>query len=141
MDRSFEQSVAELTASLGMLIRRVRAAAEMDELSIAESSVMKRIEREGPATTADLARAERVKPQSMGATVAALEKAGFVEKRPHPTDGRQMLVRLTAKGKSWRAKTIHAKHTWIAQSIAQMSKADQAALFRAGELLKRLAEQ
>jgi DNA-binding MarR family transcriptional regulator len=141
MDKSLEQSVADFTHSIGIMVRRVRSAAGMDELSLAESSVLKRLEIDGPATTAELARSERVKPQSMGATIAALEKAGLVVKHPHPTDGRQMNVQLSAKGRKWRARTIHAKHAWLAQAILQLNKADQAALFKAGEIMKRLAEQ
>ena len=64
--------------------------------------VMRRLDTDGPATTADLARAEGVKPQSMGATIAALEEKGIVERKPHPTDGRQMNIALTAKGATVR---------------------------------------
>ncbi len=58
---------------------------------------MARLAKDGPATTADLARAESMKPQSMGTTIAALEEMGIVERKPHPTDGRQMNIELTAK--------------------------------------------
>jgi len=96
--------------------------------------------KNGPATTADLARAESVKPQSMGATITTLEERGLVERKPHPTDGRQMNIELTAKGLAVRNSVTDAKRTWLAQAIAQLDKQDQETLFAAGEIIKRLAE-
>ena len=78
----------------------------------------------GPATTAELARAESMKPQSMGATVAALEEMGMVERKPHPTDGRQMNIELSAKGAAVRNSARDAKRTWLAQAIAQLDDAN-----------------
>jgi len=118
----------------------VRAAAALHELSLTESSVMARLARDGPATTADLARAEGMKPQSMGTTIAALEEMGMVERKPHPTDGRQVNIVLTAKGAAVRKTAKDAKQTWLAQGIAQLDKREQEALFAAGDIIRRLVE-
>ena len=101
---------------------------------------MARLAREGPATTADLARAESMKPQSMGTTIAALEEMGMVERTPHPTDGRQVNIALTAKGVAVRKGSKEAKRTWLGQAIARLDETEQATLFKAGEIIKRLAE-
>ena len=135
-----ELSIAELTQAVGLLVRRVRAAAASQELSLAESSVLSRLDTDGPATTADLARAESVKPQSMGATIAALEAQGLVARTPHPTDKRQMHIVLTPTGASVRAATRAAKRSWLAQAIAQLPEHEQDLLFQAGDIMKRLAE-
>jgi len=81
-----------------------------------------------------------MRPQSMGATIAALEEMGMVERKPHPTDGRQVNIELTAKGAAMRKSAKDAKQTWLAQAIAQLDKQEQATLFAAGEIIKRLAE-
>ena len=94
----------------------------------------------GPATTADLARAESVKPQSMGATVATLEERGMVERKPHPSDGRRVNIKLTAEGAAVRKSARDAKRTWLAQAIAQLDKQEQATLFAAAKIIKHLAE-
>jgi DNA-binding MarR family transcriptional regulator len=101
---------------------------------------MARLAKEGPATTADLARAECVKPQSMGATITALEEMGMVERKPHPTDGRQVNIELTAKGAAVRKSAKDAKRTWLAEAIAQLDEQDRETLFKAGEIIKRLVE-
>src|SRR5262249_20594449 len=96
--RPFLMPPVNMQDAVGLLVRRVRAAAATHELSWREPAVLGRLRRDGRATTADLARAEAVRPQSMGATVAALEEMGLVERKPHPTDGRQVNIVLTAKG-------------------------------------------
>lgn len=136
-----ETAIDGLTQSIGLLVRRVRSAASSQELSMTESAVMARLAKDGPATTADLARAEGMKPQSMGTTIAALEEIGIVERKPHPTDGRQVNIQLTAKGVAVRKSAKDAKRTWLVQAIAQLDKKEQATLFAAGEIIKRLAEK
>jgi DNA-binding MarR family transcriptional regulator len=137
---SFEAAVSDFGHAVGLLVRRVRTAAASHDLSWTESAVLARLARDGPATTADLARAEGITPQSMGTVVAALEAAGVVERRPHPTDGRQMHIALSATGMAVRKSRQKAKETWLGQAIAQLDKDDQATLFAAAEIIKRLVE-
>jgi DNA-binding MarR family transcriptional regulator len=138
--KNFDTAVADFSQAIGLLVRRVRAAGASHDLSWTESAVMARLAKCGPATTADLARAEAVKPQSMGATIAALEEMGFVERKPHPTDGRQVNIELTAKGADVRKTSKDAKRTWLAQAIAGLDEPERETLFAAGEIMKRLVE-
>jgi DNA-binding MarR family transcriptional regulator len=138
--KTLELELLDFTQALGLLVRRVRAAAASHELSLTESAVMARLAKGGPATTAELARAEGMKPQSMGTTIAALEEMGIVARKPHPTDGRQVHIVLTAKGAAVRKSAKDAKQTWLAQAVAQLNEQEQATLFAAGEIVKRLAE-
>ena len=139
--RTLEIAVIDFSHAIGLLVRRVRAAAASHELSLTEAAVMSRLARDGPATTADLARAESMKPQSMGATIAALEEMGLVERKPHPTDGRQVNIELTAKGAAVRKSAKDAKRTWLAQAIAQLDEHDRETLFKAGGIIKRLVDK
>jgi DNA-binding MarR family transcriptional regulator len=137
---TLDAAVIDFSHAIGLLVRRVRAAAASHELSLTEAAVMARLAKNGPATTADLARAESMKPQSMGTTIAALEEMGLVERKPHPTDGRQMNIELTAKGAAMRKSAKDAKQTWLAQAIAQLDNQERATLFAAGEIIQRLVE-
>jgi DNA-binding MarR family transcriptional regulator len=138
--KTFDIEVTDFGQAAGLLVRRVRAAAASHELSLTEAAVVGRLAKDGPATTADLARAESMKPQSMGTTIAALEERGLVERKPHPTDGRQVNIALTAKGEAVRKSVKDAKQTWLSQAIAQLDKQEQETLFAAGEIIMRLAE-
>ena len=65
-----------LRVAVGLLVRKLRQPLNEGELTIAESSALSRLERNGSATSSDLARLDRISPQSMGVTVAALRN-GF----------------------------------------------------------------
>lgn len=138
---NFEIAVIDFIQAVGLLVRRARAASAAQGLSLTEALVMARLAKDGPATTADLARAEGMKPQSMGTTIAALEERGLVERKPHPTDGRQVNIELTDKGIAVRKSAKDAKRTWLAQAIAQLDEPERDTLFKAGEIIKRLAEK
>jgi len=138
--KTIEIAVIDFMQAVGLLVRRVRAAAAGHELSLTESGVMARLARDGAATTAELARAEGMKPQSMGATIAALEERGLVERKAHPTDGRQVNIELTAKGAAVRKSAGDAKRTWLAEAIGQLDQRERETLFAAGKIIKRLVE-
>jgi len=135
-----DAAVVELSEAMGLLLRRIRSVGAPNELSLTETTVLTRLDKEGPATAADLARLHGMKPQSMASTVAALQKRALVARRPHPSDRRRMNIELTAKGLSLRKSTKDAKRAWLANAISQLGSRDQAVLFEAGKILKRLGE-
>jgi DNA-binding MarR family transcriptional regulator len=138
--QNLDTAVTDFAQAIGLLVRRARTAAASHELSWTESAVMAHLAKDGPATTADLARAEGMKPQSMGTTIAALEEMGMVERRPHPTDGRQINIVLTDKGVAVRKSAREAKRTWLAQAVARLDEPERETLFAAGEIIRRLVE-
>jgi len=137
---SVEGTVTELSLAVGLLLRRLRAESNPDELTWSQTVALSRLESAGSMTTADLARAESVKPQSMGATLAELAREGLVERRPHPTDGRQVLFALTDAGVEARRKRSAAKQTWLLAAMAKLDPAEQQTLMSAAALIRRLAE-
>ena len=138
--QSLQLGVDDFLGAIGLLIRRVRAEASNQGLSLTESAVLGRLTRQGPTTAADLARAESVKPQSMAATIAALEETGLVNREPHPTDRRQFHIAVTEKGAALRKSVRDAKLAWLFQAISKLDERDRETLLRAGEIVKRLAE-
>lgn len=138
--KTIEDQTNEFLESLGVVIRRARAASGALGLSLTESAVIGQLSRTGPATSAELARAASMRPQSMGATVAALEQQGLIARTPDPADGRRMLVALTPKGVAIRKSTRDAKRTWLVDAISRLDRHDQQALFAAGQILARLVD-
>jgi DNA-binding MarR family transcriptional regulator len=51
------------------------------------------------ATVSELANLSHVRKQTMAQTVEQLERSGYVERRPNPSDRRSQLVFLTPRGK------------------------------------------
>lgn len=138
--KNIEAAAIEFAQSIGLLVRRARAAATSEELSWTETAVLKRLATIGPTTTAELARAQGMRPQSMRTIVAELEKLGMLRRRPHATDGRQVNLELTPKGAALQKTAGEAKRTWVAQAIARLDEHEQDTLFAAGHIIKRLVE-
>jgi DNA-binding MarR family transcriptional regulator len=137
---SLETAITELSLAIGQLLRRLRVESNPDALTWSQTAALSRLERGGAMTTADLARAEAVKPQSMGATLAELEREGLIERRPHPTDGRQVLFALTDEGVEARRKRSAAKQKWLLAALAKLDPGEQRTLMSAAALIKRLGE-
>jgi len=136
---SVAATAADLRVLLGQLRRKLRDQAASEDLTWSQKAVLTRLEREGPLTVTALARVEGVRPQSMGATVAALEAAGLVVGAPDPRDGRQTLLSLTAACRDWILASRAAREDWLVRAIQTRFSADEyAELARAIDLLNRL---
>ena len=129
----------ELRETLGRLIRRLRA--EPGQLPVGQATVLARLDREGPASTSDLAAAERMRPQSMAQTVRELAAAGLVSRRPDPADGRRALVELTPSGRQTLHDARARREGWLTEVLEREFSADERRTLReALALLRRLAD-
>src|ERR1700719_3465681 len=116
----------ELRVLLGKLKRRLREQAHLGELTSSQISVLSRLDREGPATVTALAKAEGMRPQSMGANVSALEAAGLVSGAPDPKDCRQTILSLTPACRDWIKAGRAAHDDWLFRAIqANLSREEQ----------------
>jgi len=132
---------AELRVVAGRLIRRLREQAGDGDLTSSQKSVVLHLDREGPATVTTLARAQHMRPQSMGAIVSALQVAGLVEGAPDPADGRQTLLSLTPACRDMIATGRAARQDWLFRAIqSKLDREEQEQLAGAVELLRRLAD-
>ncbi|HET7571050.1 MAG TPA: MarR family transcriptional regulator [Gaiellaceae bacterium] len=129
-------AASELRIVLGQLVRRLRSE---HSFGITHAAVLSRLDREGPQTTAALAAAERVRPQSMAQTVGELEEDGLIGRRDDPADRRQTLIELTPRGVERLGEERRRREGWLAQAIAELDADEQRTLVDAVALLRRLA--
>ena len=135
-----EDAAEQLRAVIGAIVRRVRAESSQQAYSWPQGAVLKRLDADGPMTTADLARAERIKPQTMGEMVGELETAELVVRRDDATDGRRRVVSLTRAGSRALADGRAARQSWLASAIeSQLDANEQRALIGALDLLRKIA--
>ncbi len=126
--------------ALGRIVRRLRQGHAAGEVTLSEVSVLSRLDRDGPATPGALADDERVRPQAMGATLACLEQRQLVGRRPHPDDGRRVVMSVTAAGRQILLDRRSANTQRVTRALAEgFSPAEQRRLFAAIPLLERLA--
>ena len=133
---------AELRMLSGKLKRRLREQGSLGgDISWSQIAVLRRLEDGGPATVSALARAEGMRPQSMGAITAALEAAGLVDGMPHPTDGRQTILNLTAACREKLAANRAARQDWLCRAIqTKLASDEQDVLAQSIALMQRLVE-
>ena len=133
---------AELRMLSGKLKRRLREQGSLGgDISWSQIAVLRRLEQDGPATVSTLARAEGMRPQSMGAITAALEAAGLVDGMPHPTDGRQTILNLTAACREKLAANRAARQDWLCRAIqTKLAPDEQEILAQSIALMQRLVE-
>jgi DNA-binding MarR family transcriptional regulator len=138
--RSVGEVAGALHASIGLLRWRLRQM-RVEGLSLPDRSALARLDRGGPATPSALARREQISPQGMGATLAALEARGLVERRSDPDDGRRVVMSLTEAGR----RALQDKRNATAERLAKALAADFTPeelelLSAAAPLIQRLAE-
>lgn len=131
-------AAGELRLVLGQLVRRLRAE---HAFPVTHATVLSRLDREGAQTTSALAALERVRPQSMAQTLAELESAGLVSRRPDPSDRRQVLLEVTEQGRERLQEERGRREGWLAAAIAsELTPEEQQTLLAAVPLLRRLSE-
>jgi DNA-binding MarR family transcriptional regulator len=140
-DPDVRQVAEALRLSIGVLLRRLRQTPPDGGLTMPESVALARLEKNGPLTSSELAKLERISPQSMGATLAALQKRGLIERRADPGDGRRALLSLSKAGRQVRRSRSDARTSQLADALAGgFTRAELKQLMAAAPLLERLAE-
>ncbi|MCW2516721.1 MAG: transcriptional regulator [Mycobacterium sp.] len=129
-----------LFVSMGLLRRRLRASGSPGELTFPEVAALARLERNGPATSAELARIEQISPQSMGATLASLEERELVSRSADPADGRRVVMSVTAAGKRIVGRRRDVRVEQIAGALDGFTDAELQQILAATPLIQRLAD-
>jgi DNA-binding MarR family transcriptional regulator len=134
------QDVASaLQVTIGLFVRLLRQSPVEGELTPPEVSALSRLERAGAATASDLARAEQITPQAVGATLTGLEERGLIERRPDPDDRRRVLLTVTRAGRQTMRSKRSARAEQLARALSDgFSPEELATLMAAAPLIERL---
>ena len=131
-----------LRISVGAFVRRARETSAAGDLTGPELTVLSRLDRSGPATTAELARREQITPQAVGATIAGLEQHRLVTRTPDPTDGRRSIITLTPAGRTAVVQGRSAIVDGMVTALDESFTAEEIAILdAAAPLIERLAQQ
>ena len=131
---------SELRLSVMRLRRRLAGERHPDNyLSMGAMAVLGCLFRNGDLTVGELASHERIQPPSMTRIVNALEEGGYVVRRAHETDGRQVVVVLSARGRTTLLADRARRDAWLAQRLRGLTADERDTLRRAAPILERLA--
>src|SRR5262245_15745288 len=136
-------SAGAVSTALGDAItrlnRRLRQARPVDELTQNQISVLTSLELAGALTPRELAETERVQPPTMTKIVAKLEERGLVQRTPHPTDGRQVILSATGSGRAVLALHERARDEWLTNALTELTLEERGTRQRAAEILEKIA--
>ena len=132
------QLAAALRDSITRLNRRLRQARPIGDLTITQLSALTSLELNGALTPRELADAERVQPPTLTKIVAKLEERGLVQRTPHPTDGRQVILAATESGRAVIVEHRRARDAWLARQLAGLTAEERETLAKAAEILGRI---
>src|SRR5262245_47660716 len=133
------QLAGALRDAITRLNRRVRQARPVGDLTVSQLSALTSLELAGALTPRELADVERVQPPTMTKIVAKLEERGLVQRTPHPTDGRQVILSSTGLAREILGQYERVRDEWLAERLAELTPDERDVLTRAASLLIRLA--
>ncbi|SNT02479.1 DNA-binding transcriptional regulator, MarR family [Rhodococcoides kyotonense] len=123
------------------LNRQLRLRHASDRLPVAHLSILTTLFREGPTTTGELAVRERIKPPSISRSSHTLVEMGLIERVPHPTDGRQVLLTLTDEGRRVAMEDVAAREQVLAAQVAKLTDDQRVTLARSVDILTEIVER
>ncbi len=140
-DPNVNDVAAALQMSIGLCLRRLRQMTVDGGLRLPEASALKRLDRSGPTSVTELAKAEQISVQSMGTTLGALQERGLVERHPHPSDRRRSVLSITKPGTRLLSDKHHGRAEQLAKVLAAgFTPSELRQLMIAAPLIERLAQ-
>jgi DNA-binding MarR family transcriptional regulator len=133
------QAAQQVRTIVGRLRRRILSAAETEDITLGQTSVLARLTGSPGVTVSELAATEGVRHQSMTTTIAALAALGLVERHPDPHDGRRQLVTLTDEGQRRVEEGRQLRGEWLTGRLQERCTEDERKLVIAAmAVLERL---
>jgi DNA-binding MarR family transcriptional regulator len=130
----------EVRDAITRLNRRLRQTRPLGELTIAQISALQSLDAAGALTPRELAEAERVQPPTMSKIVNKLEERGLVQRTPHPTDGRQVVLSSSPAGRAWMESYRRTRDEWLARRLSSLGAEERETVRRAAAILNGLAK-
>ncbi|KXP08446.1 MarR family transcriptional regulator [Tsukamurella pulmonis] len=131
----------ELSLTVVRFARHLRGRRRGLPISLPQLSALNVLATDGPLTPGQLASRERVQPPSMTRVVASLDDLGLVRRVPHPTDGRQVIIHLAAKGQQTLADEAEARAVWLQDKLDELTPDERAILSDAATVLNAMIDE
>jgi DNA-binding MarR family transcriptional regulator len=135
------QLASDLALAVVRLARQLRFRRSESPVSLSQLSALATLSKEGAMTPGALAVRERVRPPSMTRVIASLAELGFVARKAHPADGRQVLVSVSDAGIHLMQAERRASQEWLRERLAELDPSERATLMRAADLMSALVDE
>jgi DNA-binding MarR family transcriptional regulator len=121
-----------------MRIERV-AQGLQPELSDSQLAALAALEKR-TMTPGELAENEKVQPPSITRVIASLEERGLIQRMPHPSDRRQVVLTVTDQGRDVVRKVRQLREAWLARRLRDLTPAERTILRDAVPILEKLSQ-
>ncbi len=132
---------SDLSLAVMRLARQLRFRRPQSPVTLSQLSALATLGKDGAMTPGALAVRERVRPPSMTRVIASLAELGLVDRTPHPVDGRQVLVSVSAAGAELLETERRASREWLAQRLATLNDTQRDTLRIAADLMLALVDE
>ncbi len=120
--------------------RRLRAARPDGSVNLSTLALLTTLHRKGAMAAAQLAREERLQPQSLTRLLAAMEGGGLIERRRDEVDQRALIIEITRLGRSVVARDLAARRAWLERTMDMaLTLEERAQLTEAAALMQKVA--
>jgi DNA-binding MarR family transcriptional regulator len=143
LSRSDAGLATSLRISVSRLARRMRAERVAQglqpELSDSQLAALAALEKH-TMTPGELAEHEKVQPPSITRVIASLEERGLIQRMPHPSDRRQVVLTVTDLGRDVVRQVRRLREAWLARRLRDLTPAERAILKEAVPILEKLSQ-
>jgi DNA-binding MarR family transcriptional regulator len=141
ISESAATAARDLRVMFSRLRRRLLEVATDEVLTPSQTAVLIRLIKDGPASTSQLAGAERVRPQSMATTLSGLDRHGLIAREPDPEDGRRQLITLTSIGRKHAENDRKVREEWLVRAMQdRYTEPERRVINEALTLLERITD-
>jgi DNA-binding MarR family transcriptional regulator/uncharacterized glyoxalase superfamily protein PhnB len=122
--------------------RRLRAARPDKAVNLSTLALLTALHRRGPLSAVQLAREEKLQPQSLTRLLAAMAREGLIARHTDPADRRAHVIDLTREGRGVVARDLAARKAWLDQAMDMaLTQEERERLAAAAPLMLRVAGQ
>jgi DNA-binding MarR family transcriptional regulator len=130
----------QMLSGLERFVRVLRRLTNPGGLSLTAASTLFRLDEVGAHRLSDLAVAEGVSQPGMTQLISRLEREGLAVRKSDPTDGRVVVVEITAAGRERMRHRRQARAEKLSELLADLSAEDRAAILKSLQIADRLVE-
>lgn len=134
-----DEVALKLRTVIRLLVRRAYSVVDNGPAR-SEQGVLAWLDEKGAMTPGALATIEKVRPQTMGQTLEALDRRRWIKRTPHLNDRRQTLISLSPAGRKALVKAREQRQTWLVNQLNKLKNKDLQTLIAALDTLDRIAQ-
>lgn len=137
-----EEPSALIARAVLRLGRRLRAVRPDKSVNLSTLALLNTLHRRGPMSAVQLAREEKLQPQSLTRLLAAMTREGLIAREADPADRRAQVIHITREGRGVVARDMAARRAWLDQAMDMaLTLQEREQLTLAAELMMKVAGQ